>query len=70
MNDLLDGLMNLKDEEGNNLSDTEVLDNITGILLAGYESTVIVTMWAIYYLAKCPEVLERLRVRLCLSLLS
>ncbi|CAI9281382.1 unnamed protein product [Lactuca saligna] len=61
MNDLLDGLMNLKDEEGNNLSDTEVLDNITGILLAGYESTVIVTMWAIYYLAKWPEVLERLR---------
>ncbi|CAH1419018.1 unnamed protein product [Lactuca virosa] len=59
--DLMDGLMNIKDEEGNHLSDTEVLDNITGILLAGFESTVVVTTWALYYLAKYPNVLEKLR---------
>ncbi|KAI3766806.1 hypothetical protein L2E82_16880 [Cichorium intybus] len=44
-NDLLDGLMNLKDEEGNHLI----------LLLGGFESTVILTMWVVYYLAKYPE---------------
>ncbi|XP_023728348.1 ent-kaurenoic acid oxidase 1 [Lactuca sativa] len=61
INDLMDGLMNLKDEEGNRLSDTEVLDNMTSILLGGYESIAVVTMWAVYYLAKYPEVLQKLR---------
>ena len=62
INDLMDGLMNLKDEEGNRLSDTEVLDNMTSILLGGYESIAVVTMWAVYYLAKHPKVLQKLRV--------
>lgn len=62
INDLLDGLMNLKDDEGNYLSETEILDNIVSLLVAGYESTVIVTTWAIYYLAKYPQVLQKLRV--------
>ncbi|KAI3521741.1 hypothetical protein L1887_11213 [Cichorium endivia] len=61
INDIMDGLMNLKDEEGDHLSDTEVLDNITSILLGGFESTVVVTMWAVYYLAKYPKVLQKLR---------
>ncbi|PWA78421.1 cytochrome P450 [Artemisia annua] len=61
INDLLDGLMNLKDDEGNYLSETEILDNIVSLLVAGYESTVIVTTWAIYFLAKYPQVLQKLR---------
>lgn len=59
--DLLDGLMNLKDDEGNHLSETEILDNIVSLLVAGFESTVLVTTWAIYYLAKYPKVLQKLR---------
>ncbi|KAK1433748.1 hypothetical protein QVD17_10664 [Tagetes erecta] len=55
MNDLMDGLMKLEDEEGTRLSDIEILDNIVSILVAGYESTTLATMWAVYYLAKFPK---------------
>ncbi|KAI3521746.1 hypothetical protein L1887_11219 [Cichorium endivia] len=61
MNDLMDGLMKLKDEDGSQLSDTEILDNIISILVAGYESTTLASMWAVYYLAKYPKALEKLR---------
>ncbi|KAM7273973.1 hypothetical protein ACFE04_028637 [Oxalis oulophora] len=59
--DLLDGLMQIKDEEGNNLSDQEILDNIVSLVIGGYESTALSVMWAIYYLAKYPQVLDKLR---------
>lgn len=68
MIDLMDGLMKLKDEEGSQLSDIEVLDNIVSLLVGGYESTTLASMWAVYYLAKYPKVLEKLRVRINLSL--
>ncbi|KAK1363375.1 Ent-kaurenoic acid oxidase 1 [Heracleum sosnowskyi] len=60
-NDLMDGLMGLKDDEGKELSDTEVLDNIVSLVIAGYESTSLAIMWALYYLAKYPSVLQKLR---------
>ncbi|KAM7272220.1 hypothetical protein ACFE04_026883 [Oxalis oulophora] len=59
--DLLDALLQIKDEEGNNLSDQEVLDNIVSFVVGGYESTALSSMWAIYYLAKYPHVLHKLR---------
>ncbi|XP_024971412.1 ent-kaurenoic acid oxidase 2-like [Cynara cardunculus var. scolymus] len=61
INDLMDGLMKLKDEEGGQLSDNEILDNIVNILAAGYETTTLSTMWVIYFLAKYPKVLQKLR---------
>ncbi|KAF8390282.1 hypothetical protein HHK36_024807 [Tetracentron sinense] len=60
-NDLMDGLMHIRDEEGKKLSDDEVLDNIAGFVVAGYETSSLVSMWALYYLAKFPNVLRRLR---------
>ncbi|KAK6924946.1 Cytochrome P450 [Dillenia turbinata] len=60
-NDLMDGLMGIKDEEGNQLKDEEVLDNIVTLVVAGYESTALSSMWAIYFLAKSPKVLQKLR---------
>ncbi|CAI9112319.1 OLC1v1012756C1 [Oldenlandia corymbosa var. corymbosa] len=60
-NDLMDGLMNLKDEEGKQLSDVEVVDNIVSLVVAGYESTSISIMWALYYLAKYPSVIRKLQ---------
>ncbi|XP_077225239.1 ent-kaurenoic acid oxidase-like, partial [Tasmannia lanceolata] len=60
-NDLMDGLMQIKDEEGNQLGDEEVVDNITSLIIAGYESTGMATMWSLYYLSKSPDVLRRLR---------
>ncbi|KAK6920810.1 Cytochrome P450 [Dillenia turbinata] len=60
-NDLMDRLMGIKDEEGNQLKDEEVLDNIVGLVVAGYQTTALSSMWAIYFLAKSPEVLKKLR---------
>ncbi|KDP31198.1 hypothetical protein JCGZ_11574 [Jatropha curcas] len=61
-NDLMDGLMQMKDEEGNQLSDQEVLDNIVSLVIGGYESTSLASMWGIYYLAKYPDVVQKIRV--------
>ncbi|GFZ03646.1 hypothetical protein Acr_16g0002700 [Actinidia rufa] len=60
-NDLMDGLMQLKDDEGNQLRDIEVVDNIVSIVVAGYESTSIAIMWALYFLAKYSNILQKLR---------
>ncbi|XP_040987266.1 ent-kaurenoic acid oxidase 1-like [Juglans microcarpa x Juglans regia] len=60
-NDLMDGLMQIKDEEGNKLSSQEVIDNIVSLVAAGYESTSLASMWAVFYLAKFPNALQKLR---------
>ncbi|KAL5723847.1 ent-kaurenoic acid monooxygenase [Ranunculus cassubicifolius] len=60
--DLMEGFMRMKDEEGKFLSDEEVVDNIISLVMAGYESTSLASMWALYYLAKSPDVLQKLRV--------
>ncbi|KAI3463998.1 hypothetical protein Pfo_020661 [Paulownia fortunei] len=60
-NDLMEGLMQMKDEEGKQLSDVEVLDNIVSLVVGGFSSTALSIMWAFYYLAKYPDVLKKLR---------
>ncbi|CAI9754601.1 unnamed protein product [Fraxinus pennsylvanica] len=59
--DLMGELMQLKDEEGKPLRDIEVLDNIAGLIIAGFESISLAITWGFYYLAKYPEVLKKLR---------
>ncbi|KAK6924955.1 Cytochrome P450 [Dillenia turbinata] len=59
--DLMDGLMQTTDEDGKYLSDEEVVENIVGLLIAGYESTATSLTWAVYHLAKSPDILQRLR---------
>lgn len=66
-NDLMEELMQMKDEEGNRLSDVEVLDNIVTLIVAGYASTAVAIMWALYYLSKYPDVLQKLRVWITLT---
>ncbi|KAI5410480.1 ent-kaurenoic acid oxidase 2 [Lathyrus oleraceus] len=61
MDDLMDGLMKIEDEEGDKLSDKEVIDNIVSLVAAGYISTSLISTWAIYLLAKNPIVLKKLR---------
>ncbi|CAK9183392.1 unnamed protein product [Ilex paraguariensis] len=60
-NDLMDGLMNFKDDEGKNLSEIEVLDNIVSLVVAGYKSAALGIMWTLHYLAKYNHVLQKLR---------
>ncbi|CDP06243.1 unnamed protein product [Coffea canephora] len=57
--DLVDQLLNLKDDDGNQLQDEEVLDNIVGLIIAGYESTSLSIMWILYYLAKHPQCTQK-----------
>ena len=58
----MDGLMQIEDDEGNRLSDREVVENIVSLVVGGYTSTALVSMWGIYLLAKYPSVLRKLRV--------
>ncbi|KAK2968160.1 hypothetical protein RJ640_018253 [Escallonia rubra] len=60
-NDLMDGLMELKDDEGKRLRDVEVLDNIISLVVGAYEPISLSMMWALYLLAKYPLVLQKLR---------
>ena len=60
--DLMDSLMDIKDNEGNHLTDDEVVDNIVSFIVAGYVSTSLASVWALYYLSKSPKVLQKLRV--------
>jgi ent-kaurenoic acid hydroxylase len=60
--DLMDGLIQIEDGEGDKLSDKEVVESIVSLVAAGYNSTSLVSMWAIYLLAKYPIVLKKLRV--------
>lgn len=60
--DFMQTLMDYVDENGNRLNDVEVLDNIFSLILGGYESTSNVMTWSLYYLAKYPQILERVKV--------
>jgi len=60
--DLMDGLIQIEDDDGDKLSDKEVVDNIVSLVAAGYLSTSLASTWAIYLLAKYPIVLKKLRV--------
>ncbi|OAY66011.1 Ent-kaurenoic acid oxidase 2 [Ananas comosus] len=59
--DLMDGLMDIEDEEGKHLSDDEVVDNIVSLVIGGYQSVTLTSTWALYLLSKSPQVLQKLR---------
>nr|CAD1841805.1 unnamed protein product [Ananas comosus var. bracteatus] len=59
--DLMNGLMQVEDDEGKQMSDDEVIDNTITLVLAGYKSTSLAIMWALYHLSKTPDVLHKLR---------
>lgn len=59
--DLMDGLMQIEDDYGN-LNDNEIVDTIISLVIGGYVTTSLVSIWAIYLLAKYPNVLKKLRV--------
>lgn len=61
--DFMQIMMDSTDENGEKMSDIEVVENIVSLILGGYESTSNVMTWALYYLAKYPEVLEKLKVK-------
>ena len=58
----MDQLMQMKDEEGKNLTDEEVLNNIVSSIHVGNISIAYLSTWALYFVAKDPNVLHKLRV--------
>lgn len=60
--DLLDMLLHTRDEEtGEGMSDRQLRDEVTTIFMAGHETTANALSWALFLLAKHPEVLQKMR---------
>lgn len=62
-NDLLSILIGT-DRKGTELSETELRDNIIGLLLAGHETTALALTYTWYLLSKNPDVRRKLRAEL------
>ncbi len=53
--DLLSMLLNARDEDGSQMSDAQLRDEVMTIFLAGHETTALTLSWAWYLLAQNPE---------------
>ncbi|KAL2903132.1 Beta-amyrin 11-oxidase, partial [Bienertia sinuspersici] len=60
-NDLMDGLLQVKDKEGKQLSEEEVLDNVVSTIHIGHASIAFVMTWSLYFLSKFPHVFQKLK---------
>ncbi|GAU42883.1 hypothetical protein TSUD_231940, partial [Trifolium subterraneum] len=60
--DMMDLLMEVKDEEGNMLEDEDIIDLLLVFLLAGHESSAHGILWTIIYLLDHPHVLQKAKV--------
>lgn len=63
-NDLLSLLLSARDEDGSAMSDRQVRDEAMTLFLAGHETTANALVWALYLLAKNPEVRTLLEAEL------
>ncbi len=62
--DILSLLIEAKDEQGDGLSDQEIMDQLLTIVFAGHETTAVMLAWAFYLLYKNPETLLKLRAEI------
>jgi cytochrome P450 len=54
-NDVLGLILEARDEEGHALSDEQVMDHLTILLVAGHETTTVLTAYTLYRLATLPD---------------
>ena len=59
--DLLSMLLLARDEDGSSLSDEQVRDEAMTLFVAGHETTANATTWALYLLARHPEIQNQLQ---------
>ena len=59
-NDLLDMLLVARDENGAHLSQSELINEMAGIVFAGHETTAMSLTWTFYLLSQHPEVEQAL----------
>jgi cytochrome P450 len=62
--DLLSMLLRAQDEDGTQMTDQQLRDELMTIFLAGHETTALALTWALYLLAQNPEAEERLTAEL------
>ena len=60
--DMLDNLIEAKDENGRTLEDEEIIDVLLMYLNAGHESSGHTIMWATIFLQEHPEILQKAKV--------
>ena len=58
--DILSMLLCAIDDEGNQMSDEELHDELLALLLAGHETTATAMSWALYWIYRLPEVKQKL----------
>ena len=59
--DILSLLLDARYEDGSQMSDSDIRDELRTLLIAGHETTAVSLAWALYALHADPEVLERAR---------
>lgn len=62
--DVLSSLVDARDEEGQGLSDTEIVDEMRTLIAAGHETGATALAWALHWVQSHPEVERRLRAEL------
>lgn len=62
--DILSLLMSAHDENGQQMSNVELRDQLVSLLLLGYETTAAVLAWAFYWIHSSPSVLKTLQEEL------
>jgi cytochrome P450 len=60
-NDLLDALLEARDEDGQPMSPSELRDEVAGLYFAGHETSANTLTWAFAMLAQHPDVFARVR---------
>lgn len=60
-NDLLEHLLNFRNDRGQKLSDDQIADNIIGILFAAQDTTASALTWIIKYLHDHPKLLQAVK---------
>lgn len=62
--DILTMLMSARDDDGQQMTDVELRDQLVSLLLLGYETTAAALAWAFYLIHSSPQVLQQLRQEL------
>jgi ent-kaurenoic acid hydroxylase len=60
--DLMDILLEIKDENGRKLEDEDISDLLIGLLFAGHESSATGLMWSLIYLTQHPHIMKKAKV--------
>src|SRR6202040_2593026 len=62
--DILSLLVDARDEQGQPMSEDELVDEMFTLLMAGHETTATALAWAFWHLLRHPDVLAKLRAEI------